>query len=154
MLAGGCYDLTTTPPYGPWVEIIRNWPEERGLPPVPEALRGGEAMARLQSQIALFELATDLLATAGTVRPIVLLLEDLHWADQPSLDLLHYVGRLVAGFRIMLVATYRDDEITRRHPLFALIPALAREAVAERIRLQRLVPGWRRATAGWHGVAL
>ncbi len=111
-----------------------------GLPPVPEALRGGEAMERLQSQAALFELATDLLATAGSIRPIVLFLEDLHWADQPSIDLLRYVGRLVAGFRMLLVATYRSDEITRQHPLFALIPALAREAGTVRISLQRLGP--------------
>ncbi|HUG16681.1 MAG TPA: toll/interleukin-1 receptor domain-containing protein, partial [Thermomicrobiales bacterium] len=101
VLAGGCYDLTTTPPYGPWVEIIRGWPDDAGFPPVPDELRGGEAMARLQSQAALFELATDLLATAGTVKPLVLLLEDLHWADQASLDLLRYLSRLVAGFRIM-----------------------------------------------------
>jgi tetratricopeptide (TPR) repeat protein len=138
VLAGGCYDLTTTPPYGPWGEIVRNWPDDRGLPPVPDALRGGDAMAKLQSQAALFELAADLLATAGVVRPLVVLVEDLHWADQPSLELLRYLGRLVSGFRMMLVATYRDDEITRRHPLFQLLPVLAREPGVERVHLSRL----------------
>jgi hypothetical protein len=140
VVAGGCDDLATIPPYGPWVEILRGWPSDRGLPPVPDGLRGGEAMARLQSQAALFELTADLLARAAAARPLVLLLEDLHWADQPSLDLLQYVGRLVAGFRILLVATYRNDEITRRHPLYALIPVLAREAGTQRISLSRLGP--------------
>jgi tetratricopeptide (TPR) repeat protein len=140
VLSGGCYDLTTTPPYGPWGEIVRHWPDDARFPRVPAELRGGEAMARLQSQAALFELVTDLLATAGTVKPLVLLLEDLHWADQASLDLLRYLARLVGGFRLLLVATYRDDEVTRHHPLFSLIPTLAREPATERLVLQRLAP--------------
>jgi tetratricopeptide (TPR) repeat protein len=136
---GGCYDLTTTPPYGPWVEIIRAWPAgEPGFPEVPPELRGGDALAKVHSQAALFEIASDFFTAASAVKPLVLLLEDMHWTDQASLDLLRYLARSVANQRLMLVVTYRDDELTRRHPLQQMLPSLIREANAQRLALQRL----------------
>jgi tetratricopeptide (TPR) repeat protein len=144
VLTGGCYDLGTTPPYGPWAEIIGAWPDPSAgpgpasLPAVPEALRGGEALARVGSQAALFELFGDFLATAGQARPLVLLLEDLHWVDQASLDLLRHVARVAGSLPLLLVVTYRDDEITRRHPLYQVLPTLAREPAARRLTLSRL----------------
>jgi tetratricopeptide (TPR) repeat protein len=95
-------------------------------------------MARVHSQAALFEIAADFFTAASAVKPLVLLLEDLHWTDQASLDLLRYLARSVAHQRLMLVATYRDDELTRRHPLQQLLPSLIREANAQRLALQRL----------------
>ena len=138
---GGCYDLTTTPPYGPWAAITRTWPDEPGLPSLPDALRDGASLGTVQSQAALFELVAGFLAEASTTRPLVLLLEDLHWADQASLDLLRYLSRAVSELPLLLVATYRDDELTRRHPLFVLLPVLAREPHAQRLSLARLHPG-------------
>jgi tetratricopeptide (TPR) repeat protein len=144
VLTGGCYDLGTTPPYGPWAEIISAWPDPSAgpgpaaLPAVPEALRGGDALARLGSQAALFELFGDFLATAGQARPLVLLLEDLHWVDQASLDLLRHVARVAGSLPLLLVVTYRDDEITRCHPLYQVLPTLAREPAARRLTLSRL----------------
>jgi tetratricopeptide (TPR) repeat protein len=136
---GGCYDLTTTPPYGPWVEITRAWPVDvPGFPDVPPELRGGDALARVHSQAALFEIASEFFVVASAVKPLVLLLEDMHWTDQGSLDLLRYLARSVAGRRLMLVVTYRDDELTRRHPLQQMLPALIRESNAQRLGLQRL----------------
>jgi len=68
----------------------------------------------------------------------MLLLEDLHWADTASLDLLRFLARTVSSLPILLVATYRGDELERRHPLAALIPLLVRESPAERIDLRPL----------------
>jgi tetratricopeptide (TPR) repeat protein len=136
---GGCYDLTTTPPYGPWGEILRGWPgAEAGVPEVPVELREGTGMGNVQSQAAFFTLAGDFFAAAAAARPLVLLLEDLHWSDQASLDFLRYAARLVADAPLLLVCTWREDELTRRHPLFALLPALAREPHARRLTLSRL----------------
>jgi tetratricopeptide (TPR) repeat protein len=136
---GGCYDLTTTPPYGPWVEMTRAWPADApGFPAVPPELRGGDALARVHSQAALFEIASEFFVAASAVKPLVLLLEDMHWTDQGSLDLLRYLARSVAGRRLMLVVTYRDDELTRRHPLQQMLPSLIRESNAQRLGLQRL----------------
>ncbi|HYI14543.1 MAG TPA: hypothetical protein VEX37_04085, partial [Thermomicrobiales bacterium] len=60
------------------------------------------------------------------------------WTDQATLDLLRYLVRPAAAARMMLVATFRDDEITRRHPLYPLLPGLAREPNATRLILPRL----------------
>lgn len=76
--AGGCYDLATTPPYGPWVEITRGWPEDAGLPPLPRNLREGVGLQSVHSQAALFELVARFLAETSVTRPLMLLLEDLH----------------------------------------------------------------------------
>jgi predicted ATPase len=68
----------------------------------------------------------------------VLLLDDLHWADLGSLDLLRALARQLADLPLLLIVTYRDDELTRRHPLYQLLPLLEREARATRLDLRRL----------------
>jgi hypothetical protein len=138
VVSGGCYDLTATPPYGPWVEIMRTWPGGEGMPDAPEALRDAAGLARVQSQTALFEIVLEFLTMASAVRPLLVVLEDLHWIDQASLDLLRFLARQFDDLRLLVVATYRSDELHRRHPLFAAIPALAHDAGALRIELQRL----------------
>ena len=138
ILTGGCYDLTTTPPHGPWVEIIRNYPASNDLPPLPTQLREGGGMEGIPTQGALFDLVSTFLAEIAARQPLVLLLEDLHWSDAESLALLRYVSRSLAGHRILLVATYRDDELTRRHPFAQLLPRLIREASAERVAVRQL----------------
>ena len=138
-LIGGCYDLATTPPYGPWVEILRTYEPGDGLPQVPEIIRDEAQLATIPSQAALFEIVGEFFAEVGDHRPLLLILEDLHWADQATLDLLRFFARFLAGLPVLVVATYRDDELTRRHPLFELLPLLAREGGASRMMLHRLV---------------
>ena len=139
VLSGGCYDLTTTPPYGPWEEITRAYPETADLPLLPAPLREGTgSMEGIPSQAALFDLVASFLAEVADRKPLVLLLEDLHWSDAESLALLRYVSRSLSGHRIIIVATYRDDEITRRHRLAQLLPRLVRESRAERVSLHQL----------------
>ena len=83
-------------------------------------------------------------AAVAADRPLVVTLEDLHWADPASLDLLRALGRGVAPLPLLYLATYRPDEVPRRHPLTALIPVLVREAPVERFGL-RLVASPRHA---------
>jgi tetratricopeptide (TPR) repeat protein len=139
-LLGGCYDLATTPPYGPWIEILRAYEPFDGLPLVPEEIRDEAKLAAIPSQAALFEIVGEFFAEVSEQRPLLLVLEDLHWADQSTLDLLRFFARFLSGLPILVVATYRDDELTRRHPLFELLPRLAREDGATRISLHRLDP--------------
>ena len=138
VLSGGCNDLTTTPPYGPWVEVAAGYPDNAGLPPIPAQLRAGGGMAGIDSQAALFELTGRFLASIAEQRPLVLRLEDLHWADPVSLDLLRYLSRTLSSHPVLLLATNRDDEITREHPLAHLLPALVREGRVHRLHLTRL----------------
>ena len=135
VLIGRCYDLTETPPYGPWIEVFEQIPTEHGGSRLPSPLGDGEAAT---SQAALFARVRDFLGVLSAERPLVLLLDDLHWADPASLDLLRTLARHVAGLSLLLLATYRSDEVTRRHPLAQLLPALVREAHAARLDLRPL----------------
>ncbi len=141
ILTGGCYDLTTTPPYGPWVELVRSYPtSDEMLPPLPEPLREGSDIAGIGSQAELFELVRVFFAEVSLQRPLLLVLEDLHWSDPASLELLRYLARALHQFAVLIIITYREDELTRYHPLFQLLPLITRESDALRIELQRLNP--------------
>ena len=77
----------------------------------------------------------------------MLVVEDVHWADEATLDVLRYVGRRIADLPAMLLLTYRDDEIANDHLLLRLLGALSGEAV----RRVRLAPLSRSAVASWAG---
>jgi transcriptional regulator with XRE-family HTH domain/tetratricopeptide (TPR) repeat protein len=136
VLVGRCYDLSETPPYGPWREMFARAPRDTDLPVLPAAVlppnREGESAA---SQEVIFARLSDYLAALAARRPLVVLLEDLHWADPASLDLLRTLGRQLVDLPILLLATYRADELTHGHPLYQLLPLLVREARASRLDL-------------------
>src|SRR5207248_958297 len=71
-------------------------------------------------------------------QPLILFLDDVHWADPASLDLLRFVSRSIMDTALLIIATYRSDELSRRHPLYTLVPLLVREAAAQRLNLDRL----------------
>ena len=125
VLRGGCYDLTTTPPYGPWRELLRRYSPLSGLPAVPNFVSDPGALAALGSQEALFDEAWRFFEAIAEQQPILVILEDLHWADQVSLDLLRFIARQVRNVPRCSV-TYRDDELTRGHRLSQLLPLLSR----------------------------
>ena len=138
VLTGGCYDLTTTPPYGPWLEVIGSYDSPEGGAPFPSWFADPEAIEQMGSQAQLFEEARRFFADVARRQPLVIVLEDLHWSDTASLDALRFLSRRLEGIPLLLIATYRDDEITRRHQLFQLLPALARESGAARFHVNRL----------------
>ncbi|HET8632494.1 MAG TPA: AAA family ATPase [Thermomicrobiales bacterium] len=135
VLVGRCYDLSETPPYGPWREALAARGQEPGDWPPPPDLAGG---AGTGSQAALFAAVRDYLAALAARRPLVLLLDDLHWADPASLDLLRVVARGLGDLAVLLLATYRADEVAHGHPLYARLPALVREARPARLDLRPL----------------
>jgi DNA-binding CsgD family transcriptional regulator len=148
-LVGRCYDLSQTPPYGPWQEALERAPVGDGLPALPAALlppdREGEPLTSLQ---AICRRARAYLAALAARRPVALLLDDLHWADPASLELLRVQGRGLSDLPLLILATYRSDELTRRHPLYQLLPLLVREARALRLDLHPLDEAGLRALAG------
>src|ERR687894_1230560 len=134
VLTGHCFDRTETPPYGPWIQIARRVQALSDIAntlPVPR-LDGAT------SQADLFTQTRDFLVALTAERLLVLVLEDLHWADSASLDLLRFIARGIDEMPLLLVATYRAEEIDRRHPLAALVPLLVREAPTERLGLRPL----------------
>lgn len=133
VLQGSCYDLTSTPPYGPWLELARDFRPASNEPELPTFLGDPTALEQVGSQESLFAGVAEFLASLATVRPTVLILEDLHWADPASVGLLRSVGRQLDRHRILLVATLRSDDLSRQHPLYTLLPLIVREAGAERL---------------------
>ena len=72
--------------------------------------------------------------------PVLLVLEDLHWADETSLELLQHLARELRDARVLILATYRSDEMHRRHPFLRALAELQRERLVTDIALKRLTP--------------
>ena len=136
VLEGHCFDLAETPPYGPWIDLFAHYLVDNVPVPAVFAVRG--TVGGVPNQLALFTQVEDFLRALSAVQPVALLLDDLHWSDPASLDLLRYLARSIASLPLLLLVTYRSDEVTRRHALAALLPQLAREACAERLDLGQL----------------
>ena len=163
VLWGRCYEDVGAPPYWPWVQAIRSYVRERD----PEQLRsemgaGAADIAEIvsdvrerlpdlktappledpeQARFRLFDSITAFLKGASGAQPMVVMLDDLHWADKPSLLLLEFVAREVSGARVLLIGTYRDMELNRRHPLTQTLGELTRERLFERVLLRGLTEG-------------
>jgi DNA-binding NarL/FixJ family response regulator/tetratricopeptide (TPR) repeat protein len=136
LLIGHSYDLMETPPYGPWRDCFRHWPEGVGIPPAPLRMQGDEP----QTQEALFAQVHSAVTALARSRLLILVLDDLQWADPASLDLFRHLAHDLAGRRILMIGTYRNDELTDAHPLKALLPRLMREMPTTRLTLPRLLP--------------
>ena len=118
---GGCENLTTPEPLGPLRDIER---DSRGRFSVSPT-----------SQLATFDSLLRLLTSHP--HPGLLLVEDLHWADDPTLDLFRYLGRRIRVARLMVIATFRNDEVDSRARLAALWSDMPLDS-RERIELERL----------------
>src|SRR5215211_3174138 len=127
VLAGSCYDLTNSPPYGPWLDLFEASRRDLDLPAPPAAFAGGR-LATITNQAALFAEVREFLAELTAEQPALILLEDLHWADPASIDLLRHIGPHLRHWQLMLLVTYRVDELSRSHPFSQQLPALVREA--------------------------
>src|SRR5215217_5592702 len=137
-LVGRCYDLSDTPAYGPWTDAFGDYQPEADLPSPPAAFTRTEATDMITTRSALFDGVRHFVATLAGRHPLVMLLEDLHWADPESLDLLRVVTREAASQALLVLATFRGDELAPNHPLYRLLPVLEREAGARRLALRRL----------------
>ena len=147
VLWGHCYEGQGAPPYWPWIQLIRSYmqtksskriQEEMGsdaihiaeiVPEIQNKTTGTRSASSLdpeQAQFRLFDSITSFLRNASERRPLFLVLEDLHWADSSSLMLLEFLARGISQSRLILVGTYRDIEIDRRHSLSSTLAELGR----------------------------
>jgi predicted ATPase len=140
VLVGRCYDLTETPPYGPWREIAARGPTGTDLPSLPLALTEDGTTDGITSQAGLFAAVRRYVAALACRQPLVFLLDDLHWADAASLDLLRILARDLGDVALLILATYRSDALPLQHPLAQLLPTLIRESRATRLELHPLEP--------------
>src|SRR5829696_2101107 len=116
-------------------ELARVVPE-LGPPPAGAGGGGRQAEAPL-APTRLFELLLGMLHRLAERGPVLLVVEDLHWADRSTRDLLGFLARNLRG-GVALVLTYRSDELHRRHPLRPFLAELDRSGRAEGLELDRL----------------
>lgn len=125
VLAGNCDSLFTPTPLAPFHDIAR--------------CLGGRLLAQLEHDAPRAQLfATMLDHLRDTGQPTLLVIEDVHWADEASLDLLKYLGRRIAQTRALLILSYRHDELGARHPLQLLLGDLASSRSVLRLTLPHL----------------
>ena len=154
VLAGGCVELGDIGlAYLPVVDALRGLADDPAdaelltevaatAPAVGRLLRGiqhaGPAVAQPSEgldQLQVFDAVRALLVGRAGRSPVVVLLEDLHWADHATRDLVAFLARTLRTGRVMLVVSYRSDELHRRHPLRPLLAELIRLPGVERLEL-------------------
>ncbi len=160
VLTGDCVELGEGElPYGPLVAALRPLAREGddGLTGLPGPARAelatllpelgpaapGASLAapedeRGAAQRRLFEALLTVLDRLGRAAPVLLAIEDIHWADRSTRAFLAFLARSLGTERVLAVATYRSDELHRRHPLRPLLAELERDPRARRIELARL----------------
>jgi DNA-binding CsgD family transcriptional regulator len=137
VLTGSCFDLTNTPPYGPWLDLFEGCERDADLPPPPDWFAGGQ-LKRVPDQAALFAAVRQFFVALISIRPACVILEDLHWADPASLDLLRHIGPHLRHWPVLVLVTYRADELAPNRPFAQYLPVLVREADGRRLDLRRL----------------
>jgi class 3 adenylate cyclase len=159
VLWGHCYEGDWTPPYAPFAEALDAYvtmasPDQLRadlstaggvlaqlvpalrtvLPDLPEAV----PLPPDEERFRLFEAATEFLLRCSERRPLLLCLDDLHWADKGSVGMLRHLARQVVRRRVLVAGTYRDAEVGDGHPLADALGAFPRETTFEKIRLEGL----------------
>jgi DNA-binding winged helix-turn-helix (wHTH) protein/tetratricopeptide (TPR) repeat protein len=162
VLEGRCYEGEGVPAFWPWIQILRSLASELTERHLREQLGAGapdiaplvpELRQRLtdlpdsgtveseQARFRLFDSIVSFLRNASHNRPLLLFLDDLHWADEPSLRLVEFLTRELRDARVALLGAYRDVELSRRHPLALVLSRLAAEPRFRRIPLRGLLEG-------------
>ena len=173
VLWGGSHEASGAPPYWPWLEAIRQWGRTNKFavvgalsdthagklaclfPELAEAA-GGHAPPPIidpaSAQFRLFDAFVALLEAMTAESPIVVVLEDLHWSDRPTVQLLEHVARAIPQLRMLIVSTYRDTDVSRGDPLSGALAGLNRNPGYVRLVLRGLsteaVRAYVRETAG------
>jgi DNA-binding CsgD family transcriptional regulator/tetratricopeptide (TPR) repeat protein len=149
---GRCLDTAESAlPYLPFTEIIGGLtggrpelvearPALRHLLPGQQPRGEQAAEDRGLGQVRVFDAVLSTLDELASVAPVLVVVEDLHWADRSSRDLLVFLLSRLAGRRLVVLASYRADDLHRRHPLRPVLAELVRLPTVERIELAPLDP--------------
>ncbi len=153
VLLGRCVDLGSDgAPYAPFAAVLRRLIQQVGLDTVLRAAGpGAGVLSVLLPELAddsavpartgaerLYEVVTVLFETLSAERPLILAVEDVHWADGSTLELLRFIVRMTERGRVLVLLTYRSDEVSRGHPLRSYLAELERTRRVTRWELARL----------------
>jgi DNA-binding SARP family transcriptional activator/tetratricopeptide (TPR) repeat protein len=156
VLVGRCWEASGAPAYWPWVQSLRSYIRDAE----PEALQrelgsGGAEVAQIlpelrvmlpgladaapldaeSARFRLFDATAEFLRNVSGDRPLLLFLDDLHAADEPSLLLLQFLARELASARMLVIGACRDVDPIPGRPLAAMLSEVAREPVTTRLSL-------------------
>ncbi|HEY6278773.1 MAG TPA: AAA family ATPase [Streptosporangiaceae bacterium] len=126
-LWGACDGLFTPRPLGPLFDLADDL--------------GGDLLALCRAQAPREELFRALLREVTEPGPVTVVVEDIHWADEATLDLLRFLGRRIRNSAVMIIATYRDDELAAGDALLTALGELSRQASTRRIEVAPLSEG-------------
>ena len=156
---GWCYEGEGAPPYWPWLQIIRSYVQQVDSRRLRSEMGPGAAdiaeisletrqklpglaipppLAPEQARFRLFDSITSFLNNASKHQPLVIVLDDLHWADRSSLLLLEFMIRQISGSRLFFLGTYRDVEVSRNQPLSQTLGGIVREPLFHSMHLDGL----------------
>jgi DNA-binding NarL/FixJ family response regulator/tetratricopeptide (TPR) repeat protein len=151
VLVGQCVDLgPLATPYAPIVAILRALAADIGVAALMDlAGPGGDAVALLLPEAGwsggqgpspnrVLEAVSTVLEKASASRPLVVVVEDLHWADDSTLAILRFILRAFNGGRFLLTMTYRSDDVRRGHPLRTFLTEAERGRYVKAVSLGRL----------------
>ncbi|WP_279340417.1 ATP-binding protein [Sphaerisporangium perillae] len=155
VISGGCVELSTEGlAYAPFTAALRQLVKEMGAPEVTSLLPDGASrdLARLLPEFGeptgdretetgrarLFEQILTLLQRLAERRSVILVIEDIHWADRSSRDLIAFLSRNLRTSPVLMIMTYRSDELHRQHPLRPVLAELSRVEGVVRLDVPRL----------------
>ncbi len=158
VLQGGSYEYETKLPYLPFVEALRDWVHNQPaevlrqmlattavelakLAPEIEAALGplepNPPLTPEEERLRLFDNVSRFLQNLAEQRGLLVFFDDLHWADQGTLTMLHYLLRRLQNSRVLILGAYREIELDRKHPLSAALVSWNRERLVTRLQLSR-----------------
>jgi DNA-binding CsgD family transcriptional regulator len=138
ILWSACDALFTPRPLGPLLDVAQ--------------VTGGELEELVQSGARPHEVSAALMGELRTRAPTILVIEDLHWADEATLDVVKLLARRIEGVQVLILASYRDEELDRAHPLRIVLGEFASGQAVERLKLEPLSPAAVATLAEPHGV--
>jgi DNA-binding CsgD family transcriptional regulator len=160
VLWGRCHEEPGSPPYWPWVQVLREYVTGHDIDTVRGAF--GPSASELtgivpqlaermpfipvtptpsdaaQARFRVFEAVLASFKRAANAEPLLLVLDNVHWADTTSLRLLEFLAPEISATRLLVLITYRDIALSRRHPLSNSLAELARQPNFTRLRLRGL----------------
>ena len=150
VLCGQCAEIGDSVPYLPFADAFRTAPPhiERAIkarPVLSRLLPDGDGQSKETDWAGLarqqmFGAVLSLLSELAAESPVLLVVEDLHWADATTRHLVTFLARMLHRERVAIIGTYRTDDLHRRHPLRAVIAELLRLPMVALVELEPLSP--------------